>query len=136
MNYIQKLREADILPPETFDSPPQKRSAIVENIHRKLSELGLHSHTNSPVGGFQDAAHYAQIVIPHRPDEISRIVFSKAGGLVGISNEQALGKNTKRVIELIESHGGVYIPESLLRSPYIGQEPGYDSWWHRFLDYQ
>jgi hypothetical protein len=44
----------------------------------------------------------------------------------------------KTVIELLEKHGYVYVPSTVLDQPYTGRIPrelGIDTWWIRYFDW-
>ena len=97
----------------------------------------------------EDATHFASLYIPKRFENpiphdkmVFALHFSCFGNLFTASMESPLtdilcASTIQAIIELVESHGFVYVDPDSLDGPYDGLNPSFvnSTWRHRFFDY-
>ena len=102
------------------------------------SALGvpLRSETGSLI---QDASFHSQIFLPLGEGRHAVIRFSNFGDMATLSEDEPVPPELlKAVVGLLERHGYVYVPASVLAQPYTGRNTGVTGirdWWIRYFDW-
>ena len=144
MDYWQLLREHDDPIcweyPSGFDYGLATAKFEVFSKERSLSlGLPLKTETGSHI---QDASFHSQIYVPQADDRYAQVRFSNFGNMVSVFDvfeDQPVTENMLEIIKkLLEKHGYIYVPASILGQPYTGRNPGVTgirNWGIRFFDW-
>lgn len=144
VSYWQLLREHDDPIRWEYPSGFDHLAAIAkfEAFSKELSlSLGLPLKTET--GSYiQDASFHSQIYVPQTDDRYAQVRFSNFGNMVSVFSvfeDQPVTEDMLEIIKvLLEKHGYVYVPESILDQPYTGRNPGVtgiSNWATRFFDW-
>jgi hypothetical protein len=132
---LQRLDEGEPRDrPTTFDY--DSVSARFHEVRRALEaefRTDLRFETGAKI---QDAAFHSYVALPS-PLGPASVRFSNFGDLTSIwSDEKTVPPEILvRAIGVLERHGYVYVPFSLLERPFTQDDPNIRDWWTRFFDY-
>jgi hypothetical protein len=144
MDFTELLQRHD--DPKHCEHPPGFDYKMAERRFAKFAEalssaLGvpLKSETGAKI---QDASFHSQIYLPLGEERYALIRFSNFGDMATVGtvseDESVPAALMKTVVELLEKHGYVYVPASVLDRPYTGRIPGelgIGTWWIRYFDW-
>jgi hypothetical protein len=141
MNYTELIERYD--DPAHWDYPlgfdyKAATGRFVKFVEALSSALNtpLNSETGSAI---QDASFHSQIFLPLDKKRHALIRFSNFGDMTTVSEDEPVPEALlKVVVELLVTHGYVYIPASVLEQPYTGKNPGVTgirNWWIRYFDW-
>ena len=122
-----------------YESATRRFAAFTEVLSAVLGlplGLPLNSETRSHI---QDASFHSQIYVRLDAERNALSRFSNFGDLATVSEDEPIPEEIlKTIVGLLEKHGYIYVPASILDQPYTGKNPGVTgirNWWIRFFDW-
>jgi hypothetical protein len=136
VDFLDLLKRNDFPSIKSPDFDRARELAAIINLQSSLADcLGFRPLLNDQI---QDATHFAELrvrqEISHETSAVIR--FSKFGKLTTILRAEKLGnEKLQLVLQELQKHGYVYVPATILESPYDGQIQGIETWMTRFFYY-